>query len=54
MKFEKQLIHERLVKRYKRFLADVALDNGNTVIAHCTNSGSMLYVVHRIPPGSTC
>ena len=41
MKFKKQLIHGRLVKRYKRFLADVLLDDGTLVTAHCTNSGSM-------------
>jgi sugar fermentation stimulation protein A len=42
MKFKKQLIHGRLVYRYKRFLADVTLDDGTIVTAHCTNSGSML------------
>ena len=41
MKFKKQLIHGRLVKRYKRFLADVLLDDGTLVTTHCTNSGSM-------------
>lgn len=41
MKFEKPLVHGTLVKRYKRFLADVKLDDGTVVIAHCTNSGSM-------------
>ncbi|HDP75757.1 MAG TPA: DNA/RNA nuclease SfsA [Bacteroidales bacterium] len=41
MTFPEPLIHGRLVKRYKRFLADILLDNGNLVTAHCTNSGSM-------------
>ena len=41
MKFEKPLIHGRLIKRYKRFLADVKLDSGEIITAHCTNSGTM-------------
>jgi sugar fermentation stimulation protein A len=41
MEFRKKLIHGRLIKRYKRFLADVTLDNGSEVTAHCTNSGTM-------------
>ena len=36
------LIRGTLIKRYKRFLADVKLRNGHTVTAHCPNSGSML------------
>jgi sugar fermentation stimulation protein A len=41
MIFEKPLVHGRLIKRYKRFLADITLDNGEVITAHCTNSGTM-------------
>ncbi len=44
MKFPDPLIPGRLVKRYKRFLADVELADGTIVTAHCANSGSMLSV----------
>ena len=41
MIFKEKLVHGTLIKRYKRFLADIKLDNGTVVVAHCTNSGSM-------------
>lgn len=40
MQFEK-LIKGKLVKRYKRFLADIILDNGDEITAHVPNSGAM-------------
>ena len=41
MIFKEKLVHGILIKRYKRFLADIMLDDGEKVVAHCTNSGSM-------------
>jgi len=40
MKFE-ELIHGKLIKRYKRFLADIILDNKEIITAHVPNSGAM-------------
>lgn len=42
MQFESPLIPGTLIARYKRFFADVRLDSGETVTAHCPNTGSML------------
>ncbi|SFT65580.1 sugar fermentation stimulation protein A [Pseudovibrio denitrificans] len=43
MRFDVPLVTGRLIKRYKRFLADVTLDEGGAEItAHCANSGSMM------------
>ena len=41
MKFDQPLIKGFLIKRYKRFLADIELPSGEIVTAHCPNSGSM-------------
>ncbi|GFD75740.1 DNA/RNA nuclease SfsA [Alteromonas marina] len=41
MKFSPSLLRGTLIKRYKRFLADVELDNGAIVTAHCPNTGAM-------------
>ena len=35
------LIEGVLIKRYKRFLADIKLENGEIVTAHCANTGPM-------------
>ncbi len=41
MKFNQPLIPGQLIRRYKRFLTEVKLHDGQIVTAHCTNSGSM-------------
>ncbi|MDJ0614267.1 MAG: DNA/RNA nuclease SfsA [Rhizobiaceae bacterium] len=42
MQFETPLTRTTLVKRYKRFLADVQLESGEVITVHCANPGSML------------
>jgi sugar fermentation stimulation protein A len=42
MRFSEPLVRGRLLRRYKRFLADIELDGGEIVTAHCANPGSML------------
>ncbi len=41
MEFTKSLIKGKLVKRYKRFFADIKL-NKKIITAHCPNTGSMM------------
>ena len=48
--FEFKPLHEGiLIKRYKRFLADIELDDGEIVTAHCANTGPMKGVL--VPHG---
>lgn len=44
MDFPSPLTRGRLVSRYKRFFADVVLDDGTEITAHCPNPGAMLGV----------
>ena len=50
MIFNPPLIRGKLIRRYKRFLADVQLENGDVVVAHCTNSGSMKTCIEEGAP----
>ncbi len=46
MNFENPLISGLLIKRYKRFFADVKVKN-ETLIVHCPNTGSMMGLVNQ-------
>ena len=44
MKFSTPLIRGHSGEGYKRFMADIVLETGDKITAHCANSGSMLGV----------
>ena len=46
MKFKERLLQGTLVKRYKRFFADLKYKN-KIITAHCPNSGSMLGLLDK-------
>jgi sugar fermentation stimulation protein A len=46
MEFNKSLLKGKLIKRYKRFFADVKL-NKETITAHCPNTGSMMGLLNE-------
>ena len=41
MRFQTPLLRATLLRRYKRFLADIVLEDGREVTAHCANPGKM-------------
>lgn len=51
MHFQTPLVPAQLRRRYKRFLADVVLQDGQEVTAHCPNPGSMMGMAD---PGLKC
>ena len=46
MKFSDPYIKGILIKRYKRFLADIELEDGSVITAHTPNTGAMTGCCH--------
>ena len=46
MKFKEKLLQGTLIKRYKRFFAEIKY-HGKIITAHCPNSGSMLSLLNQ-------
>ena len=42
MRISQPILRGRLLRRYKRFLADIELEGGEVIVAHCPNTGSLL------------
>ena len=59
MKFSEPFIEGTLIKRYKRFLADIKLADGNIITAHTPNTAAQLpvpesgYETQKIQIGNT-
>lgn len=50
MKFDPPLRRGRLVRRYKRFMADIIDDDGRELTLHCPNTGSMKHCTPENAP----
>lgn len=51
MQFSPELLPATFLRRYKRFLVDVRLDNGEEITVHCPNTGRM---TNCLVEGSPC